>query len=60
MMNNALRPDPEIRVRKYRIGAIGAGMIMSDCHLAAYAEAGFPVQAIASRTRARSLFEKSL
>ena len=53
-MNNALRPDPEIRVRKYRIGAIGAGMIMSDCHLAAYAEAGFPVQAIASRTRANA------
>ncbi|MGF1625447.1 MAG: Gfo/Idh/MocA family protein [Alphaproteobacteria bacterium] len=44
-------PDPEIRCRDYRIGAIGAGFIMADVHLASYAEAGFPVVAIASRTR---------
>ena len=31
------------------IGCIGAGMIMAECHLAAYASAGFPVVAIASR-----------
>lgn len=49
-----LRPDPEIRCRDYRIGAIGAGMIMAECHLAAYQEAGFPVAAIASRTRANA------
>ena len=37
-----LKPDPEIRAREFRIGAIGAGMIMAECHLAAYAEAGIP------------------
>ncbi|MBN9024804.1 MAG: Gfo/Idh/MocA family oxidoreductase [Rhizobiales bacterium] len=47
-------PDPEIRVKDLRIGAIGAGMIMAECHLAAYHEAGFPVVAIASRTRANA------
>ena len=49
-----LVPDPPVRVRDYRIGCIGAGMIMADCHLAAYAGAGFEVVAIASRTRARA------
>lgn len=49
-----LRPDPEIRVRKFKIGCIGAGMIMAECHLAAYAEAGFDVVAIASRTKSRA------
>ena len=44
-------PDPPIRSRDLRIGCIGAGMIMAECHLAAYNEAGFPVVAIASRTR---------
>ena len=47
-------PDPEIRVKDLRIGAIGAGMIMAECHLAAYQEAGFPVVAIASRTKANA------
>lgn len=47
-------PDPPIRVRDYRIGCIGAGMIMAECHLAAYREAGFPVEAIASRTRSKA------
>ena len=42
------KPDPEVRVRDYRIGCIGAGMIMAECHLAAYKEAGFKVVAIAS------------
>lgn len=54
MKDNAFRPDPQVRTRKYKIGAIGAGMIMADCHLAAYAEAGFPVVAIASRTKANA------
>lgn len=47
-------PDPKVRVRDYRIGCIGAGMIMSECHLAAYREAGFIVAAIASRTKAKA------
>ena len=51
---HGFRPDPEIRVRDYRIGCIGAGMIMAECHLAAYKEAGFPVVAIASRTREKA------
>jgi predicted dehydrogenase len=48
------KPDVEVRVKDYRIGAIGAGMIMAECHLAAYKEAGFTVAAIASRTRSRA------
>lgn len=44
-------PDVKVRTRDYRVGCIGAGMIMAECHLAAYKEAGFPVAAIASRTR---------
>ena len=48
------KPDVDIRVKEYRIGAIGAGMIMAECHLAAYKEAGFNVVAIASRTKANA------
>src|SRR5262245_31630936 len=33
----------------YRIGCIGAGFIMRDCHLVAYRQAGFNPVAIASR-----------
>jgi predicted dehydrogenase len=47
-------PDAPIRCRDHRIGCIGAGFIMADVHLAAYAQAGFPVVAIASRTPARA------
>ncbi len=47
-------PDPEVRSKGLRIGCIGAGMIMAECHLAAYREAGFPVASIASRTEARA------
>ena len=50
----SFEPDPEVRCRDYRIGCIGAGMIMAECHLAAYREAGFPVAAIASRTKANA------
>lgn len=50
----ALVPDPPIRCRDYRIGAIGAGFIMADVQLAAYRDAGFPVAAIASRTPSRA------
>lgn len=44
-------PDPPIRVCDVPIGCVGAGMIMAECHLAAYKDAGFPVVAIASRNR---------
>ncbi len=44
-------PDVHVRESRYRIGCIGAGMIMSECHLAAYKKAGFQVVAIASRTQ---------
>lgn len=47
-------PDVKVRARDYRIGCVGAGMIMAECHLAAYREAGFPVVAIASRTKANA------
>jgi predicted dehydrogenase len=45
------KPEPDIRCRSYHIGCIGAGFIMADVQLAAYAEAGFTLVAIASRTR---------
>ena len=44
-------PDPPIRARGSAIGCIGAGMIVAECHLAAYARASFSVVAIASRHR---------
>jgi len=47
-------PDPQVRVRDFKIGCIGAGMIMAECHLAAYQQAGFNVAAIASRTRSKA------
>lgn len=36
--------------RDFRIGCIGSGFIMRDCHLVAYHDAGFYPYAIASRT----------
>lgn len=48
------QPDVKVRNRDFAIGCIGAGMIMAECHLAAYKEAGFPVVAIASRTKANA------
>jgi predicted dehydrogenase len=47
-------PDAPIRCRRFRIGCVGAGFIMADVQLAAYSGAGFPVVAIASRTRAKA------
>ena len=47
-------PDPKVRTNSLRIGCIGAGANMANCHLAAYDIAGFPVVAIASRTRANA------
>ena len=51
---NGFEPDVRVRTKKFKIGCIGAGMIMAECHLAAYKEAGFPVAAIASRTKANA------
>jgi predicted dehydrogenase len=48
-------PDAPIRCRRFRIGCVGAGFIMADVQLAAYAGAGFPVVAIASRTKAKAV-----
>lgn len=39
----------------YRIGVLGSGFIVSECHLASYANAGYQVAAIASRTKANAL-----
>lgn len=47
-------PDPPVRCREFRIGAIGAGFIMADVHLASYKDGGFPVVAIASRTESHA------
>ena len=49
-----LQPDVTVRTRNFRIGCIGAGMIMAECHLAAYQDAGFSVGAIASRTSSKA------
>ena len=53
-MPGGFEPDVTVRTRGLRVGCIGAGMIMAECHLAAYKEAGFPVVAIASRTKANA------
>jgi predicted dehydrogenase len=54
MTLHEFEPDVGIRCRDYAIGCIGAGFIMADVHLAAYADAGFTVRAIASRTLAKA------
>ena len=40
--------------KDWRIGVLGSGFIVSDCHLVAYRKAGFNPVAIASRTRANA------
>jgi predicted dehydrogenase len=40
----------ELPVQRFQIGIVGAGWIVRECHLPAYAETGFPVYGIASRT----------
>jgi predicted dehydrogenase len=40
--------------RDLKIGVVGAGFIVRDCHLVAYERAGFPVAGIVSRTRERA------
>lgn len=51
MSEPQFEPDIQVRESRYRIGCIGAGMIMAECHLPAYRKAGFQVAAIASRTQ---------
>ncbi len=47
--------DPVLPARRdFRIGCIGAGFIMRDCHLVAYGAAGFTPHAIASLDRAQA------
>jgi len=48
------------RRKDWRIGCVGAGFIMSDCHLAAYRQAGFNPHAIATRRpeRARAVADR--
>lgn len=56
-----LNIDPQMPNRKdFRIGCIGSGFIMRDCHLVAYQDAGFNPYAIASRhvENARAVAEK--
>lgn len=47
--------DPVLPVRKdWRIGCVGAGFIMADCHLEAYRQVGFTPHGITSLDRKRS------
>jgi len=52
----ALNYLPALPHRKdWRIGLVGAGFIITDCHLVAYRNAGFNPVAITSRTRAKAV-----
>src|SRR5262245_43905901 len=55
-MSQPLSPDLGLNIRPilprrkdWRIGCVGAGFIMADCHLVAYRNAGFNPVALASR-----------
>jgi predicted dehydrogenase len=52
-MNLRHQPDWPAR-RDWGIGVVGAGFIVRDCHLVAYAQAGFRVVGLTSRTRAHA------
>jgi predicted dehydrogenase len=57
--NNKNMPDLQIHPvlpqrRDARIGILGSGFIVNECHLVAYRKAGFNPVAIASRTRERA------
>ncbi|MSR65025.1 MAG: Gfo/Idh/MocA family oxidoreductase [Verrucomicrobiae bacterium] len=50
-----LQIKPTLPKRKnFRIGILGSGFIVNDCHLVAYRKVGFNPVAIASRTRANA------
>src|SRR5437773_430696 len=46
--------SPLPRRKDFRIGILGSGFIVNDCHLVAYRKAGFNPVAIASRNRAHA------
>ncbi len=46
--------SPLPRRKDFRIGILGSGFIVNDCHLVAYRKGGFNPVAIASRARARA------
>ena len=46
---------PVPRRRDFRIGILGSGFVVNDCHLVSYRKAGFNPVAIASRTPANAL-----
>ena len=50
-MDLKITPPPPPK-KDYRIGILGSGFIVSDCHLPSYRKAGFNPVAIASRTAA--------
>jgi predicted dehydrogenase len=52
-MNLGIHPRLPAR-RDWRIGVLGAGFIVADCHLVAYRKAGFNPIAIAARTPERA------
>lgn len=52
-MNLPVQPEMPRR-RDFRIGIVGSGFIVNDCHLVAYRKAGFNPVAIASRTRSHA------
>jgi predicted dehydrogenase len=47
-------PVPMPRKKDFRIGILGSGFIVNDCHLVSYRKVGFNPVAIASRTRANA------
>lgn len=52
-IQKATEPLP-VKHTDWRIGCIGAGFIVNDCHLPAYGDLGFKVAAIASKHREKS------
>src|SRR5436853_6766171 len=53
-MTDRKTAPPEPPKKDYRIGVLGSGFIVSDCHLVSYRKVGFNPVAIASRTRANA------
>lgn len=47
----AFSPPPIPERKDFRIGVLGSGFIVNDCHLVSYRKVGFNPVAIASRTR---------
>ena len=59
-MSTDLNIHPPLPKKKdFRIGILGSGFIVSDCHLVSYRKAGFNPVAIASRSRENMLSPKN-